>query len=840
MDGIAVLAWLTLGVASLVAAVALVRTGELRRRIDHLEHRLDTLRREASGVRPAAPAPAPASVPPPAVDDPAPDRWHAAAQHRAQEVDPSEPDWFDQQVQRVWRWFTEGNVPVKVGVVVLFAGVGALLKFAASQGWMDFPIELRLAGITAAALAALVFGWRQRTVRRTFALGMQGGAIGVLLMTSFAAWKLYGLMGPGPAFVLWVLLAAAAGLLALWQEARALAVLGILAGFMAPILMSTGGGSHVTVFSFYAVLNAAIFGIAWKRSWRELNLLGFLFTFGIGTWWGVLRYRPEHLANTLPFLLLFFVFYLLIPVLHARRGDPLQRDPVDAGLVFGTPLVCFAMLAGLLEGDRSQLAVSALGVAVLYAGLAWTRAAGTAPLLRQAHAVLAVGFATLSVPLALSASATASVFALEGAALVWFGLVQQRRLPLWAGAALQVLAAASHLHGSAGFESAWPVINGGFMGALLLAGAGFASAWLHARAGEARGQLVYYLWGLAWWLVMGHHEISQFVPHAMRADFQLAFAAVTAAAAALAAGPLRSAAPGWTVVACLAAAIPLTLAQTMQHQHPFGGQGLAAWSVHAVLGALALWLLRTGPGRHLAWSHGAWLLTWPLAVMLWLQHAVAGVGTGWQDAAMALPWLLGGAGLRWWPGLAAWPLARQFEAWHEPVLALWQTIVAAACLLLALQPGAIAPLPYFPVLNPLDLSLLSGLAMLALWRRPLPAAWLAVMAFGGLTSITLRGVHHLGDLPWNAALFDTALAQAGLSLAWSVLGVAGWTAGSRRRQRDLWLAGAIMMGVVLVKLVLVDRAHLGNLAGIASFIGYGLLCMVVGYLAPAPPRRSDP
>ena len=40
------------------------------------------------------------------------------------------------------------------------------------------------------------------------------------------------------------------------------------------------------------------------------------------------------------------------------------------------------------------------------------------------------------------------------------------------------------------------------------------------------------------------------------------------------------------------------------------------------------------------------------------------------------------------------------------------------------------------------------------------------------------------------------------------------------------------------KLVLVDRQHLGNLPGIVSFIAYGVLCTIVGYLAPAPPRRA--
>ncbi|MCC8448466.1 DUF2339 domain-containing protein, partial [Xanthomonas translucens] len=48
------------------------------------------------------------------------------------------------------------------------------------------------------------------------------------------------------------------------------------------------------------------------------------------------------------------------------------------------------------------------------------------------------------------------------------------------------------------------------------------------------------------------------------------------------------------------------------------------------------------------------------------------------------------------------------------------------------------------------------------------------------------------------------------------------------------------MAVVLGKLLLVDRGNLGNVAGIASFIAYGLLCTVVGYFAPAPPRATEP
>jgi uncharacterized membrane protein len=85
---------------------------------------------------------------------------------------------------------------------------------------------------------------------------------------------------------------------------------------------------------------------------------------------------------------------------------------------------------------------------------------------------------------------------------------------------------------------------------------------------------------------------------------------------------------------------------------------------------------------------------------------------------------------------------------------------------------------------------------------------------------------------------SSSLAQMSLTVVWSVLGVLAWIGGSLRRQRMLWLAGAVTMGVVLLKLLFVDRGHLGNLFGISSFIAYGLLCTVIGYFAPAPPRSS--
>lgn len=871
--GLLVLAVLAVPV---LLVVALVGIGGLRQRVGHLEAEIAALRasapaRAAAASTPAARAPAstaapvapPAPAVRPAANEPAADEPAAsagagpaptprvAAPFPPAPAAPARPNPVEVAARAVRHWFSVGNVPVKIGMLVLLAGVASLLKYASDQGWLRMPIELRLAGIALAALAALAFGWRQRHARRAFALALQGGAIGVLLLTVFAAFKLYPLLPAGPAFGLSVVLVAGLCVLAVLQDSRTLAVLGIVAGFLAPIWLSTGSGNHVALFSYYAVLNAAIFAIAWVKPWRVLNLIGFAFTWAIGTLWGVLSYDPDKYASTQPFLLLFFAFYLLLPVLYARRRPARVRDRIDGCLLFGTPLVAFSLQAGLLQGERLPLAFCALGLAALYALLAWAllrreRFAALA----QGHALLAVGFATLAVPLALSARATASVFALEGAGLVWLGLRQDRRLPRWTGAALQLAAAVAFVLG----EGDWvrdlqAVANPTCMGALLIAVGGFASAWSYRDKANAQAAGLWFLWGLAWWCGNALHEVERFVDPASRADILLAFAAFTGWLAAET--QRRRPAPllGLTVLAAFAIAIPLAFAQAGAHGHPFGGHGGWAWLVFAMLGVRSLVCLRAGDGGLAAAAQFAWWLLWPTALSLLASHLARrfALASGWELALLALPWLAIAALSLWrWPWLAA-PLGARFDACRARLQVVQFALLGLWWIAVLFQAGSSAPLPWLPLLNPLGLAQVALLVLLARWAWSPQApealakwrmALLSTAGFALVTAMTLRAVHHWGGVPWGDGLLSTSLAQASLTVAWSALGVAGWILGSRRGQRALWLAGAVLMAVVLAKLVLVDRQHLGNLLGIGSFIAYGLLCTLVGYFAPAPPRAG--
>jgi uncharacterized membrane protein len=751
------------------------------------------------------------------------------------------------------RWFTEGNVPVKVGVIVLFLGVAALLKYAADQGWLTVPIELRLAGIGAAALAALLFAWRKRESHRAFALSLQGGAIGVLILTLFAAYRLYALLPPAFAFALLVVVVAGAGALAVLQDSLALALLGIVGGFLAPILISTGSNNHVALFSYYAVLNAAIFAIAWVKPWRALNLVGFAFTFGIGTLWGVLGYRPELFASTEPFLLLFFAFYLLLPLLYALRLAPQKRDLIDGSLVFGTPLIAFALQAALLNGDRMQLAYSALIGAAIYAGLAalelrrWRLT-----LLGESHALLALGLATLAVPLALSARATACTFALEGVALVWLGLRQQRRVPRWIGYALQALAGCAFVAGQGGAADPQPILNGAFFVALILALAGLVSSRLLARS-DLRTPLAtaFFAWGALWWYVAGGNEIDRFVHDTIRWNWWLALFAVSA----LIAAEVHRRFDWRECLVPAAAAIPLGLPfialTTLSGHGPLEGWAVAAW---------ALWLLAawsTLPAVAAVKAAAARILhvvyLWIVVLLIGAEFAhLADRHFGLSEVWIGIAALLPAAALfvlalqRARP--ARWPLGAGAEVLRSALLASLTILLGLGWLLGLGHEGSPTPLPYVPVVNPLELAQISFLALLALWYRQaeregsalmsveLRARALALAGLALLTSITLRSVHFLAGVDWSEALLDSPVAEAALSIVWTFAGIAAMLIGQRRGSRAVWFGGAALMAAVLVKLLLIDRQYLHDLPAIIGVLVVGILLVAVGYFAPAPPK----
>ena len=105
--------------------------------------------------------------------------------------------------QAVTGYFTDGNLFVRIGILVLFFGVAFLLKYAAENS--RIPLEFRFMGAAAGGLGLILFGWQLRRSRAIYALLLQGAGIGIVYITIFASFRLADLLPPTLTFVLLVL-----------------------------------------------------------------------------------------------------------------------------------------------------------------------------------------------------------------------------------------------------------------------------------------------------------------------------------------------------------------------------------------------------------------------------------------------------------------------------------------------------------------------------------------------------------------------------------------------------------------------------------------------------------
>jgi uncharacterized membrane protein len=162
------------------------------------------------------------------------------------------------------------------------------------------------------------------------------------------------------------------------------------------------------------------------------------------------------------------------------------------------------------------------------------------------------------------------------------------------------------------------------------------------------------------------------------------------------------------------------------------------------------------------------------------------------------------------------------------------------------QSGDPSPLPYLVLINPLELTQLGVLAAAALAirrhvRESAPAAWLGlgVAAFAWVNLTIARAVHHYAGVsyPLEDVLAADAF-QTSASIVWTTIALILMGLAARRAHRVLWIAGACVLALAVVKLFLVDLARLETPARIVSFMGVGALMLLIGYLAPLPPARA--
>jgi len=459
-----------------------------------------------------------------------------------------------------------------------------------------------------------------------------------------------------------------------------------------------------------------------------------------------------------------------------------------------------------------------------------------------------------------------------------------------------------------GFAAAQPVSNSlfetGFLGGLLIAlGAGFSSLSFHRHShlgeenedtGKRALAVTLLVWGAFWWFVYvlgsfntwGEQLLANYNLFAETAwpkahplyGLLLALSALFFARLAV---RLQWRDLRWLAYAAWPGLLNVMWRIFLQLDHY--GMPLPAWPVWVALLALWLaseWLLRSGGyegwlvpeqhglvlrGLHVLRTVGPWLILWPLMrhlVTLALQvdsveEAAMLAESGWFTAGSWSWYLPAWATMAYVAALIPraraerWPTT-PISGWYRELLiplgAAW--FVVLAVIWNVTQNGLMAPLPYLPILNPLDLTTgFAALLTVVAWRlraetveSPFFARLPYIAAVGAylwFNLMLLRTAAHFLDIPYQVEpLFRSQFVQAMLSLVWSATALILMRHAAKRVWRLPWMAGAALLALVVAKLFLIDLSNVGGIERIISFLGVGLLMLAIGYLAPFPSDKS--
>lgn len=381
----------------------------------------------------------------------------------------------------------------RIGVLAIFLGVAFFLKYAVDNEWIG-PTGRVLIG-AAIGIAFVLGGERLRKRYPSYAYGLTGGGIAVLYATIwFASFQHYGLLGPRMAFVYMAAVTALASLLAARYNALPIAVLGLIGGFLTPVLLSTGVDNETGLFSYIALLDAGVLALAYSKQWRSLNYLSFIATILMFAAWMDRWYGPEKLWTTIFFLTLFFMIFALLAVLY----NVVNRRPtgwLDLAMVFSNALLYFGTSYELLNQDERYTKILggfAILVAAFYLLLGYVtfRRDREDKLLVFTFLGLGFLFSVLAVPIQFEQHWITMGWAIEGAVMTWIGLRANDRTSRY-GALVVFFIAISHWVLSDVHEFGYvapghfvPLLNRRALSCAVLIASLAASAWFYKRYGE--------------------------------------------------------------------------------------------------------------------------------------------------------------------------------------------------------------------------------------------------------------------------------------------------------------------------------------------------------------------
>jgi uncharacterized membrane protein len=485
---------------------------------------------------------------------------------------------------------------------------------------------------------------------------------------------------------------------------------------------------------------------------------------------------------------------------------------------------------------------------------------------------------TLTIPLALYGEWIASAWALQAAVIIWVGARHNRQLTRLFG--ILVMLSATYILFHTSFYAITPItpINSFLLARLLITVAMLFSAYQLYKVNRQLKRweqiLGYVLMsiGILWWIGTGFYQSAQYLSGDYQSNSNLIFITLSCATSHFISQRLS-----WKpldyfsfalipsmyfalLIDAVSVALDLSMSNGMLASHPSAFLGYIAWPIAFIT---QYWLLH----QYDQWKGFRELKTYGHVITLWL----LGIVITW-DFAWLTNKLLNGLGV--WSAITwtvipalfilgtskatkhlAWPFKRYRYGYLSlglmPIvifLITWMIIINLV------SSGNPWPLPYMPFINPLDSSQLLALFAIFTWMlhakstRP-PCLeeesvktlhlTLSLTTFVWLSAALVRTLHYWFDVPFTTkALISSLLVQSSLSIFWACIAFGTMFIAARQLKRKVWLLGATLLGIVLVKLFVVDLTHTHAMTKVVSFLAAVILLVILKYLTPLPPKNK--
>jgi uncharacterized membrane protein len=218
-----------------------------------------------------------------------------------------------------WEKFAGEKLFAWIGGFALFLGASFFIKYSIDTGLVS-PIIRVIMGfiIGTASVIGGVFLHKTRFKVTSHTLCSVG--ICILYAFTYAADSFYGLIPTPAVIVIMSLVCATSFLLATRMDSKQIAVFGLIGGFLSPWLLFSKADNAFALFSYIALLDAAIIFVALKAGWPFMFVLSSIATYFFQVVWYQDFFHIDKVNTAFVIFALFPAMFSAGAILAKKRG----------------------------------------------------------------------------------------------------------------------------------------------------------------------------------------------------------------------------------------------------------------------------------------------------------------------------------------------------------------------------------------------------------------------------------------------------------------------------------------------------------------------------------------